>query len=590
MITRKPGELLEWLGLNSFLTPEQIEVMTPLAAGFADAQALAAELIRRDWLTPYQGNQILYGRRDLLIVGPNRLQQRIGEGAMGEVFKAWNSRLERVVAVKMIHTEHLDKDRAMERFRREIRTSARLDHPNIALVRDADEAGNRPYLVMDFIDGENLARRVKVQGPLPVGQAVEFARQAALGLEHAHERGVVHRDVKPGNLFVTRGPDGAYLIKILDFGLARFDSESSSLQRLTQTGNVIGTVDYVAPEQTLDAHVADIRADIYSLGCTLFYLLTAKPPFAGSSVIEKVKARREGEPPSVRALRPEAPAALDAVLRKMMAREPEARYQTPLEAAEALAPFAGAGAGAGPSAVEAPPAENLSVTEATPSGPSARGWPTAASAPLAELAGSQDGPAVAFAHHVATSGIEVDTPIPETLAASPFNSATFRTAAAVEPATTRPRSAVGAPTRTLWLGVLTVALIGAVAIFWRFQPGDGAAGKRGHMHPEAALEVLPLPSVEFKDGGRKLVIVRIQRKEFRGDVKVRFEGLPEGFSADEVTIPRDQDVAELKLLLSYGMGAMQKDLEVVAVAENLQARATLPVRVVVSPKPRYGRE
>src|SRR5439155_5853205 len=208
------------------------------------------------------------------------------------VFKAWNTRLGRTVAVKTIHKEHVFNQKALERFRREVRTAGRLSHPNIMLAWDADEVNGRPYLVMEFIEGEDLWQRVKRLGPLPVAEAVEFARQAALGLQHASERGVVHRDIKPGNLMLVsdgamsgaaggsgiptthHSPLTTHQIKILDFGLARLDSETYQPGRLTYAGYVIGTVDYIAPEQACDAHTADIRADIYGLGCTLFYMLT----------------------------------------------------------------------------------------------------------------------------------------------------------------------------------------------------------------------------------------------------------------------------------------------------------------------------
>src|SRR5258708_5622980 len=192
---------------------------------------------------------------------------------------------------------------------------------------------------MEDVDGIDLARLVQQSGPLPAPQACEYIRQAAVGLQHAHDKGLVHRDIKPGNLIVCRpSVDDPPIIKILDFGLARFESESDHSGRLTQLGKVVGTVDYVAPEQAQNARTADIRADIYSLGCTLFYLLTGTAPFRGNDAVERISARVLGDAPAVCKTRPEVSPALESVLGKMMARNPAERYQTPGEVAKALEP------------------------------------------------------------------------------------------------------------------------------------------------------------------------------------------------------------------------------------------------------------
>src|ERR1019366_383311 len=241
--------------------------------------------------------------------------------------------LGRLVAVKTINKEMVNSSKALDRFRREVETAAQLDHPNIALVRDAEEIDGKPYLIMDYIEGLNLSQRVKQDGALPIGDAVEYARQAALGLQHAYERGIVHRDIKPANLIVTstkNSGDSRPLVKILDFGLARYESESEDRERLTKVGHMLGTIDYVAPEQAQDARNADIRADIYGLGCTLYYLLAGKPPFDGDSMLEKLGPRVTGEPPWVRTARQEVPPGLEDVLRTMMARKSDDRFQTPI--------------------------------------------------------------------------------------------------------------------------------------------------------------------------------------------------------------------------------------------------------------------
>jgi serine/threonine protein kinase len=335
-----PG-LVEQLRAYQLLSDAQQHFLAARGRSFADAQALARELIRRDWLTPYQANQLLQGKGENLVLGPYRLLERLGTGATGDIFKARHVRMDRLVALKIIRKDLLDSPKALERFAREARAAAQLAHPNIVIAHDADQVGDVHFLAMEYVEGTDLSQLVHRAGPMPVGLACDFARQAALGLQHAFERGVTHRDVKPGNLMVTRaGPGQPRVVKILDFGLARFESEGDQRGRLTQLGHIVGTVDYIAPEQAENARVADVRADVYGLGCTLYFLLTGKPPFAGENLVEKVTARMGDEPPSVRAARPEVPAALDRVMAKMMARDPARRYQTPAEVVDALTPFA----------------------------------------------------------------------------------------------------------------------------------------------------------------------------------------------------------------------------------------------------------
>src|SRR5438552_845193 len=260
----------------------------------------------------------------------------LGAGGMGAVFKAEHRLMERVIVLKVIHKHFTDRPAAVERFRLEVKAAARLSHPNIVTAHDADQAGDVHFLVMEFVDGTSLDRLVHERGPLPVAEACAYVRQAALGLQHAFERGMVHRDLKPANLMLT--PEGK--IKILDFGLARFASESGPSTALTEPGTVVGTPDYMAPEQALDPRQADIRSDIYSLGCTLYYLLTGRPPFPEGSVIQKLMAHQERRPRPVTESRADVPAELAQILDRMLARDPEERYQTPAEVARALSPFA----------------------------------------------------------------------------------------------------------------------------------------------------------------------------------------------------------------------------------------------------------
>ena len=269
----------------------------------------------------------------------------LGQGGMGAVYKAEHKRMERIVALKVIRPGYIGNAAAVRRFQQEVRAAARLHHPHIVAAYDADEAGGLHFLVMEYVEGQSIADYLREHGPLPAAEACDYARQAALGLQHAHEQGMVHRDVKPHNLMRT--PDGQ--IKILDFGLARVGraveatatspKSGVSASQLTGVGAIMGTADYIAPEQADDAHGADSRADIYSLGCTLYQLLAGRPPFARPHVQMTLAAHQEETPKPLSATRPDVPAALAAVLRRMMAKSPVDRYQTAAEVVAALAPF-----------------------------------------------------------------------------------------------------------------------------------------------------------------------------------------------------------------------------------------------------------
>ncbi len=260
----------------------------------------------------------------------------LGRGGMGVVYAAVQAALGRRVAIKLIHPEFAGNPAARERFQREVRAAARLAHPNIVTAHDAGESDGRPFLVMEHVAGEDLGERVRRLGPLPVAEAADAVRQAALGVQHAHDHGLVHRDLKPHNL--VRTADGT--VKVCDFGLAALIDDRGSSPGTTAPNAVMGTPDYMAPEQAENARAADGRAEVYALGCTLYHLLTGRAPFPESSVVLKLLAHRTAARPSVRRVRPEVPAALDAVLRRAMARRPANRFATPGALAEALRPFA----------------------------------------------------------------------------------------------------------------------------------------------------------------------------------------------------------------------------------------------------------
>jgi WD40 repeat protein/tRNA A-37 threonylcarbamoyl transferase component Bud32 len=271
-----------------------------------------------------------------------RLLEPLGSGGMGTVYKARHLLMDRVVALKVIHRRLLRNPRVVERFRLEAKAAARLAHPNIVTAYDAEHVGGCHFLVMEFLEGTSLAALVADRGPLPAAEACEYARQAALGLQHAHEHGMVHRDIKPQNLMLT--PAGR--VKVLDFGLAHITDEHevgsgdttevAPAAALTHASTVLGTPDYMAPEQATDARAVDVRTDIYALGCTLYFLLTGRPPFPDGTPAAKQAAHRERAPQPLLDL----PPGLARIVERTLAKEPAARFQTPAELAEALRPFA----------------------------------------------------------------------------------------------------------------------------------------------------------------------------------------------------------------------------------------------------------
>lgn len=299
-----------------------------------DGEQLARELVKRKRLTAYQALEIYMGKGQSLVLGNYVILDKLGEGGMGLVLKAEHRRMRRVVALKVMNTEALKTRGAIQRFEREVQAAARLEHPNIVTAYDADLAGDTHFLVMQFVEGEDLSAIVKRSGPLPLDRAVDCVLQAARGLEFAHQNGVVHRDIKPHNLLLSK--EG--VVKILDMGLARIEEPLGSGREstLTSTGAVLGTIDYMSPEQAEDTKQADARSDIYSLGCTLFYLLTGKAPYFGETTMKRLLAHRESEIPSLADRIDESSQTtrvrnLDSVFQKMLAKRPANRYASMAE-------------------------------------------------------------------------------------------------------------------------------------------------------------------------------------------------------------------------------------------------------------------
>lgn len=292
------------------------------------AEAVAERMVDEGVLTRFQATQLLRGKwRGFIVAGKYRLLEPIGAGGMGQVFVCEHLRMGSLVALKMLSAEHVGGPATVERFEREARAAAGLNHPNLVRAFDVDESDGIHFLVMEYVYGASLQKL----GKLAVPRAIDYARQAALGLAHAHAAGLVHRDVKPGNLLV----DAAGTVKVLDLGLARFAADLRD--KLTDEQNrdaILGTADYLSPEQAIDSTAVDSRADLYSLGCTLYFLLTGTPPFSGGTVAETL-IRHQTRPLPALDL-PGLPDGLEAFLRKLTAKKPADRPQTADEVAETL--------------------------------------------------------------------------------------------------------------------------------------------------------------------------------------------------------------------------------------------------------------
>lgn len=300
-------------------------------------ESLAKELVKAKLLTRFQAGCILKGKHHGLVLANNAILEKIGEGGMGTVYRAQHMTMKRTVAVKVLNEEATQDEYTTRRFHREVQAAAQLIHPNIVAAFDANEEYGRHFLVMEFVDGINLQSYVENHGRLSPEKAVDIIIQAAKGLQYAHNKGIIHRDIKPGNLLFSR--DG--LVKILDMGLARFDKQpelnnDESDDSLTNDNQIVGTVDFMSPEQANDSKRVDQLCDMYSLGCTFYFLLTGEPPFFRSTLLNTLVAHRADPIPSVIEKAPDVPAEVDKLLMRMLQKEPAKRIQSMQEVIDKL--------------------------------------------------------------------------------------------------------------------------------------------------------------------------------------------------------------------------------------------------------------
>ena len=325
---------LSQLSSSGIVPEEKLKVVVSKKAGFADGEALARDMIKSRLLTKYQAEQILGVRGKSLTMGKYQILEKIGAGGMGQVYKAFHSNTERIVAIKVILGKGKIEPEVVKRFEREVKAAAKLVHSNIITVFDADQADGRIFMVMEYIKGNDLAEILQTRGQLGVSEVVGYMIQAAKGLKYAHDQGVIHRDIKPGNILVD--PTGN--VKIVDMGLAKLESKENEkkVSMLTGATAVMGTVDFMSPEQGFSSKSVDARADIYSLGATLFYLLSRDVMYPGDGIFEKLLAHRESPIPSLSNARPGVSPDLEIVFTKMVAKKLEDRYPNMAEVISAL--------------------------------------------------------------------------------------------------------------------------------------------------------------------------------------------------------------------------------------------------------------
>ena len=312
------------------LSPQDGSRLLQQRNDFPNLSARAETLVNTRLINEFQSRAIFEASDVELRLNNYLLLDHIGDGGMGQVFKARNCDTGQTVAVKLLHPTESGNTSAVRRFEREIAIASQLAHPNIVTTLESGVCRNRQFLVMEFVDGHDLASLVRDHPALPISTAVDCILRATAGLEYAHANNIIHRDIKPSNLLLSRSGE----IRLLDMGLVRVtanseDASTASTQtQLTKTGAIMGTIDFMAPEQAINPRNADHRSDIYGLGCTLFYLLSGQPPFTGETAMEVLVAHREQAIPSLRDIRDDVPESLDHIFARMIAKQPDDRFQS----------------------------------------------------------------------------------------------------------------------------------------------------------------------------------------------------------------------------------------------------------------------
>lgn len=360
-------ELIDRLRKSKLVPADRLEgflAALQTAGGAATPDALLQRLVAAGLITQFHSNKLAAGKYKGFQLSEDRylILDQLGQGGMGQVFLAEHTQMRRLVALKVLNPQVFETDPvARERFFREARAAGVLDHPNIVRMYDLCQDGKILFLVMEYVEGISLQALVAQRGPLDVALACHYARQVAFGLQHAHELRFVHRDIKPANLLLER----TGLVKILDLGLVRSEAEDSGLTKQLASKSVLGTADYVAPEQAIDSSMVDMRADIYSLGATLYYLLAGRTLFPEGRTAQKLVWQQIKDPMPIARLRPDVPAELAAVVHRMLQKRPADRFATAAEVFEALAPFDDDVPPPDPALIPEPPAR-VALTRNTP--------------------------------------------------------------------------------------------------------------------------------------------------------------------------------------------------------------------------------
>ena len=297
-----------------------------------DPVVVCKELEDAGVITRWQSEKILQGKYKGFFLGSHKLLGHLGSGGMSSVYLAEHILMKHQRAIKVLPKSKLGKNSYLERFQREAKAIASLNHPNIVRAYDINNEKDTHYLVMEYVEGADMQNLVRKHGPLPYAVAADYIAQAARGLHHAHEAGLIHRDVKPANLLVNK--DG--VVKVLDLGLALFSEDTDASLTMEYNDKVLGTADYLPPEQAINSHKIDSRADMYGLGCTLYFLLTGHPPFPDGSIASRIIKHQNSMPPDIRKERVDCPGELDGVCVKMMQKDPKFRYTSCLQVAEIL--------------------------------------------------------------------------------------------------------------------------------------------------------------------------------------------------------------------------------------------------------------